>query len=117
MHKNFAQSAGKILADLEKILATAHSPDFKCSFRPLQAGRSPAFALYAEEEGTWFSDNNDETLENLSGSIDTIFLEGMDTFINNTRILEIPGVFKGNHFLNSGTIVGSIGAESKQANT
>ena len=74
------------------------------------------FSTFTKEEDSWFSDDDDETLEDLSGSKGTIFLEGMDTFINNTKQSEIPGVFKGDNSLNSGTI-GSMGADSKQAET
>jgi len=74
------------------------------------------FATFTKEEDSWFSDDDEETLEDLSGSKGTIFLEGMDTFINNTKQSEIPGVFKGDNLLNSGTI-GPMGADSKKAET
>ena len=74
------------------------------------------FATFTKEEDSWFSDDDEETLEDLSGSKGTIFLEGMDTFINNTKQSEIPGVFKGYNLLNSGTIR-PMGADSKKAET
>ena len=102
--------------DLEQTVILAHSQEFKRFFQRSIYGRATAFALYTKEEDTWFSAANDKILEDLSASKGTMLwkLEGMDTFINNTKQLEIPGVFKEDHSFNSGTI-GSMGAESKQA--
>jgi hypothetical protein len=116
VHEKLVQSAGLILADLETTVLAKHGSEFKRFFQKPKFGKSLPLPSFAKEEDSWFSDDDDETLEDLSGSKGTIFLEGMDTFINNTKQSEIPGVFKGDNSLNSGTI-GSMGADSKQAET
>ena len=116
VHEKLGQAAGTILTDLENIVVSAHGSEFKRFFQLLTHWKSMTFASYTKEEVSWFSNDNDKTLEDLSGTKGTMFLEGIDTFINNTRQSEIPGVFKGDNSLNSGTI-GLMGADSKQAET
>ena len=116
VHEKLVQSAGLILADLEYIVLSAHGKEFQRFFQRPKYGKSMPFATFTKEEDSCISDDDEETLENLSGSKGTIFLEGMDTFINNTKQSEIPGVFKGDNSLNSGTI-GSMGTDSKKAET
>ena len=93
VHKKLVQSAGLILADLENIVLSAHGQEFKRFFQKPSYGKSMPFAVFTKEEDSWFSDDDGKTLEDLLGSKGTIFLEGIDTFINNTKQSEIPGGF------------------------
>ena len=85
------QAAGIILADLENIVILALGSEFKRFFQRPAYENSMPFASYTKEEDSWFSKDDDETLEDLSGSKGTIVFEGMDTFINATKQSEIPG--------------------------